>query len=106
MKEINYSKNWNNKLNCLYHTTIRLYNDEWKVGEKVMIKKNNELCFRGTIIKIGTFFLNELKEITAYLDTGKSLAETKEIIKKIYPNKDFSKEKLMILLIKNNENEL
>lgn len=52
------------------------------------------------IIKVTPFYLKDLPEITAYLDTGYSLEETKNIITRMYPDVDFSTKQLAIILLK------
>lgn len=102
-KSINYSKNWNGKLNCQFHTSIRIADDYWIAGDYIKVMKNNEWLFRGRIIKVQPFELKQLGEITAFLDTGKSLSETKALLKSIYPDRNLETQKLVILLIENIE---
>jgi hypothetical protein len=102
-KEIRYSSNWNGKLHCQFHTTIRLYNTYWKQGDFVKIVKQGVFLYRGRIVKMLPFLLHDLREITAYLDTGYGLEETKNILQKMYPGKDWNTQKLVILLVENIE---
>lgn len=86
MEEIEFSTNWNNKLDCKAFTTLRLHNErKYKIGCEYAIR------FKGTIIK--TAIIEEIKHVTlnslnpfiCFLDTGYSVSEVKEILQKMYP---------------------
>lgn len=103
MKKINFYKNWNNKLGCQFFCTIRpdwLYYIE---GEHYDIVLKGKSLFEGRIIQIKRFMLHELNDFTAYIDAGLSAEKLKEQIRKMYPNKDFTKDKMCIILILNTE---
>ena len=104
-KILKYSTNWNGKLNCRFHTTIRLQKGYYKQGDLVQVKyakqPDNEYLFKGYIIKTTEIKLNQLTEVFAYLDTGHSLAEAKAIFQKMYPGTDWQTQTLVLLLIEN-----
>ncbi len=113
-KKIKFSSNWNGKLRCQYFTTIRLENPGYyKPGYYYQIwqKQNNPFTgetkevydFNAQLVQVKTFYLHELPEITAILDTGYSLAETVALMKKMYPNTDFTQKKISLLLLKHIE---
>lgn len=92
-EKLNFSSNWNKKLDCDVFSTIRLYNPRVHfIGRNVEIWDNsgNRRIFKGhgEYIMCEPFFLNQLKEANARLDTGYSLAETKAIIQKMYKDKN------------------
>ena len=90
MEAIKFTTNWNKKLETDNFTTIRLRNPyKYKLGEVYEIQQKVEGKFvsrgKGKIIQLHQLKLDQFKEIPCYLDTGYSLAETKAIIKKMYP---------------------
>ena len=90
MESIKFTTNWNKKLETDNFTTIRLRNPyKYKLGEVYEIQQKVKGQFvsigKGRIIQLHQLKLDQFKEIPCYLDTGYSLAETKEIIKKMYP---------------------
>lgn len=106
MKEIVFSYNWNNKLGCKAFTTIRL-SESYKPGEeyKVILSvkgKTPEVQGVARIIEIKKFFLDQINEFISQLDTGYTKYECVNIIKRMYPNADWTKQKLSLILLKYN----
>ena len=100
LPEINFSYNWNQKLHCYSFTTLRLQqNDKYIVKQKYRIKLKKELIAIAEIEDIRNFYLHELNEFIARLDTGYSLKMTKDIIKKMYPRVNFEVKKLSLILL-------
>lgn len=110
---IRFSQNWNGKLNNRFFTTIRLDSIIYKPGQYYQIWKKERNPFSNKIEDVYSFkgllhekkiiTLDQLPAITAALDTGYSLAETKGIFRKMYPSADWSTQLLNILLIENIE---
>lgn len=106
MKELRFSYNWNNKLNCKAFTTIRL-SESYKPGEEYKIVlmpkgKNPEVKGVAKIIEIKKFFLDQINEFISQLDTGYSKYGCVDIIKRMYPSADWTKQKLSLILFKYN----
>jgi hypothetical protein len=88
LEEIKFSTNWNNKLSNKSFSTIRIFNsNKYIVGYsyKILLKEN--YLFDAKIEFEKGFYLNQLSEPMARLDTGYSRNETIEILKKMYKNK-------------------
>ncbi len=91
MKDIDFSYNWNNKLENNCYSTIRIHNEKKYVAEKLYnIYLKNEFLHVAKILKIKTFALHDLSDIMAYLDTGYDKEETIKIINKMYKEKAYS----------------
>ena len=89
MKKINFSYNWNNKLDCNSYTTIRLANKtKYKRGEVYQInlkdKKHHEAKILG-ITSVQSIY--HISEFIARIDTGYSAREAIGIIEKMYSKK-------------------
>lgn len=108
MKELNFSYNWNNKLDCKAFTTLRL-SDRFKIGDEI------EVTLKG-IKREGTFFVMEKKYLKlesisnfiAYLDTGYNSAECKKILQRMYSKKKVDWNTQIIhfyLIVKKSEKE-
>jgi len=84
MDQINFSYNWNNKLDCKYFTSIRKSN-RYKVGERY------EVSLKGRPIKVVRCLAQKmvtLESITpeeCWIDTGYSKTETINILMKMHP---------------------
>jgi hypothetical protein len=102
MKTFNFSKNWNRKLYNDYFTTIRFFDKQIKVGDEVEIKLKDNSFGIAKVEKVQKFLIDQLPEITAFLDTGTNRKNTIEILRRMYLkyNPDWSKEPLTIFLVK------
>lgn len=101
LPEINFSNNWNKKLDNTAFTTIRLENpNKYKIGQQYEIKLNHKKITVGKIIEIRKLMFKDINEFIAYLDTGYSSTECKKIIQKMYPSIDFTHKFLYLILIK------
>ncbi|MDP3914357.1 MAG: hypothetical protein Q8R96_11560 [Bacteroidota bacterium] len=89
MERLNFSTNWNKKLDCDTFSTIRLWNPEkHHEGREVDIydKTTNPPRFkgRGKYELVSKFKLHQLKPAAAMLDTGYSLEETLTTLRTMY----------------------
>lgn len=65
--KINFSYNWNNKLNCNYFTTLRL-SDAHSVGSKYAICLKGKQIGTGEIMAKKYLKLNQINDFIGYLD--------------------------------------
>jgi hypothetical protein len=101
METISFSFNWNNKLDCKSFTTIRILQpDKYRTGETYIITLKRKELFQAKIIEIKPFWLKDLNEFIAYLDTGYNKEECTEIIKKMYQNINFQQKQISLILLK------
>ncbi|MCG8208843.1 MULTISPECIES: hypothetical protein [Tenacibaculum] len=101
MNTINFSSNWNNKLNCEYFTTIRIYNPiKHKIGNKFNVFLGKKLKIKAEIIGIKKGFAKDLNEYDCYLDTGYNKQETITILQKIYPKTNLKHKVIVLILLK------
>jgi len=83
MDQINFSHNWNNKLDCKYFTSIRR-SSRYKVGERY------EVSLKGRPIKVVRCLAQKMvtmESITpeeCWIDTGYSKTETIDILMKMH----------------------
>ena len=106
MENLNFSYNWNNKLDCKKaFSTIRLRNDnKYAIGTKLNCwltdKEPNRKIGICTVTAISHFKLEKLSESIARIDTGYSLSECEQIIKRMYKNsvKDWTKQELSFII--------
>lgn len=96
---INFSYNWNNKLDCKAFTTLRL-SGRFNVGDEVVINLNHLFVSEAVIIGKKTLLLQDLNDYIAYLDTGYNKDECKKILMRMYPEADLTKQKIHFYLIK------
>lgn len=85
-KKINFSYNWNNKLNSTRSfSTIRYPSKKWNKGEEydIFFKREIMVC-TAKIIELKDFRLGNLTEGMAWLDTGYDKQETKNILKTMF----------------------
>lgn len=86
MQKLIFSYNWNHKLDCNVFTTLRL-SDRFKIGEYVNVECKS-LKFVAQIIDKKTIMLNQINNFVAYLDTGYSVDECRNLLRKMYKNKN------------------
>ncbi|MFI3240188.1 MAG: hypothetical protein R3Y22_06320 [Bacteroidales bacterium] len=87
MKQITYSKNWNNKLSCDSFATVRLYEpNQFELGESYEIVCDNDIMGVAKIVALRELELVELTDELAYLDAGCSASEMDKILREIYPS--------------------
>lgn len=101
MEVINFSTNWNNKLDCKCFTTLRLKNPKkYQLNKQYLINLKKNAIKKAEIIAIKTIYFKDINEYIASLDTGYSLEETKNIILKMYPNIKTQTQPFYFILLK------
>lgn len=99
---IDFSFNWNNKLNCKSYTTFRMKSDKYKVGEVYSIYLKNQYLHDAECIDIKYLTLDKVNNYTSYIDTGYSVDEFKNIVKRMYKEKADTSVFCLLLLKKLN----
>lgn len=89
MKIINFSYNWNNKLDCKAFTTLRL-SDKYNTNDIIEIHLKKKLLFKAEVIQKKCLKLNLINHWIAYIDTGYNAIECQELLKKMYKNKNIN----------------
>lgn len=101
LPEIPFNYNWNNKLDCKAFTTLRLHNpNRFRVGQTYRITLKKSFKKHAKIEGVKILLLKNVSDYIAFLDTGYSKEECQNIIKKMYPNKNFEHQKLAFILLK------
>lgn len=83
---LEFSFNWNNKLDCKYFTTLRL-SGRFEVGNWVDIWLKHIYKGRGVVVDKRQLKVSQLNQFICGLDTGYSVQETIGILSKMYPEK-------------------
>lgn len=98
---LEFSYNWNNKLFNKCFTTLRLSN-RFVVGHRYDVYLLNDYLVSVEVLQIKFFKLDEINMYVSYLDSGYSPAECKNILQKMYKNKnvDWSKQLISFVLLK------
>jgi hypothetical protein len=102
MNHIDFSKNWNNKLDCQVFTTIR-FNDTHQVGDTVLITLEGHVKGEASIIqKLRIENIDKVSEWIAYLDIGESKAYLTKLFENFYAKKfpNWRQKELYYYLIK------
>jgi hypothetical protein len=98
--ELAFSTNWNNKLDCSAFTTLRIYNpNQHFAGRKVKILQKGHDKGKGRIEAVKAFHIDKLSPYISYLDTGYSVEECKNILKRMYSWADWDKVSLALILV-------
>ena len=83
--KIEFSYNWNNKLENKAFTTIRLHNPtKYKVGNVYDIEINDNPKGTATLHEIRTLKINQLNDFICYLDTGYNREQTITMLQRMY----------------------
>lgn len=87
-QELNFSTNWNNKLNCRCFTTIRLHNPKkYFIGAVFSVFLKGILKGRAEVIGVKICTIKDISEYVARLDTGYSAEECQKMLREMYKNK-------------------
>ena len=107
MERLNFSTNWNKKLDCDVFSTIRLWNPaKYYEGAEFEVYDNsvNPARYKGRAVCaiVSEFRLNQLKPAAAILDTGYSLDETLHVLRTMYYKKvaDLEKQPFAYVILK------
>ena len=94
MEWLKFSHNWNNKLQCQAFTTIRFWNPaKYKEGAQFQIVLTDTKGAMktdygtATVAKVYQISMAQITEYIARMDTGYTAAETKNILRTMYKNK-------------------
>ncbi len=101
MDKLNFSFNWNNKLDCKAFTSLRL-SDRFNIGDCIEITLKHEHLYFANIIGKRSFLLEHVTDYIAYIDTGYDAEKCKNILKRMYKKKkiDWFTQTIYFYLIK------
>lgn len=86
--KLDFSYNWNGKLNGKAFTSIRLWNEgKYEVGNEYEIRLGNTKKGTARLISLKRIRLNQINDYIALLDTGYQVDECREMLKTMYKNK-------------------
>lgn len=112
METLEFSTNWNHKLDCDYFTTIRLQNPKkYAKGNEfqVLLHSCKKQVLKGVVevVEIRNVFLNGLDDYTCMLDTGYNASETIKLIKSMYKNKfiNWDRQLLSVIMLQKNRHK-
>lgn len=94
-QNLNFSYNWNYKLDCKAFTTIRL-SERFEINDHLNVYFNDKLRCHVRVVGKRLFNILELPELICWLDTGYSKAETIEVLRKMYKDVDMTKVKFTV----------
>lgn len=86
-ERLDFSYNWNNKLENKCFSTIRIFSKKYSIGNLFDVYLKDNFLFIAKIKFEKSFFMNQLNEPMSLLDTGYSKSETLDILKKMYKNR-------------------
>jgi len=91
MKIINFNANYNNKLNCICFSTIRIADvNKYRLNEKYSICLDKGFLFNAKLVSIENTTLKLLTERDCLLDANLTKQEFMKLINELYPNQDKS----------------
>ena len=91
LPKIEFSSNWNNKLNAKAFSTIRLTNNaKYHIGNFYCINLRKEPQFIAQLVSISNFILDKITPAMSYLDTGYSPDVQIKLMRTMYKNKNIS----------------
>ncbi len=100
MYDLKFSYNWNKKLDCHAFTAIRRFNPFHHIpGNCVNIILKEEKIGTGKIESVKRMKLQQITSYISYLDTGYSVEQCQNILRKMYPNANWEIQELAFILI-------
>ncbi len=101
MQKLEFSTNWNGKLDCKCFTTIRIYNPQKHYrGAKFDVFLKSLYKAKVEVLSASVMNITDLTDFVCYLDTGYSRAETISILQKMYARIDLKNTPIAIVLLK------
>lgn len=98
METIDFTYNWNNKLAGRFFTTLRLNNPKYQIGKTFQVRlKGNDLCL-AQVVDFKILMMKDINSYIAGLDTGYTVPVCKEVIRKMYPTKNWETQRLVLVL--------
>lgn len=107
MDELKFSAKWNtidgnsSKIDLKNFSTIRLDQEKYQLGKwvKVVLSGSPKEYPAAKIVYRKSFYLHEMTEYVARLDTGYGKEDAEKIIRNFYPNINFFEKKLVLLIL-------
>lgn len=100
MKTLNYTKNFNNKLDCRYYTSIRPASCGLVPAEKVTATIDRVPVHEAVAVEIRHLKFDKLNNFTTCLDAGVELHIFKGFWKEWYPDFDFENDGVFVILFR------
>lgn len=102
--KLNFTENWNKKLDCDLFTTFRLHNpNKYRIGFKKTVYFNDKLYWKNVeIYDLVTITLSQMKPWAMMQDTGYVPEEFNKLIRTMYKDtvKDFVNQKWDFIMLK------
>lgn len=98
---LDFSNNWNNKLNCFSFTTIRPNSNKYKLNDEVVVRLKDVIYCKAKLVKIRKLSIAEIiEEGVGFTDTGLGENEFYELMESFYSKKTWwkNKETKMVVL--------
>ncbi|MPR37097.1 hypothetical protein [Salmonirosea aquatica] len=87
-ERLDFSYNWNNKLDCKAFTTLRLLNPKrYFIGAKFEVFYKNKTYGIFEVKKLTPLTPEGITDLIAYLDTGYNANECRDVLRTMYKNK-------------------
>lgn len=99
---LEFSHNWNNKLDCNAFATLRLENPRrYKIGMTYFVRTRDKDYGAHVIADIRELYRDQINEFIARLDTGYSKDECVKLLQSMYINRvtSWTKQKLYLILL-------
>lgn len=99
---MDYSTNWNNKLQCDCYSTLRL-SGRFPVGQVLEVYLKKEYHHHARVQAVYKTSLDKLTDYACHLDTGYNAEETRTILKRMYgqlTEEQWAKQALYVYILK------
>lgn len=97
---LNFSYNWNNKLQCKAYTTMRLYGRKYESGKRFQVQLKGENIHVAEVVEVKPFWLKDMNEFMAHVDTGYTTLEARDIIVRMYPKVNLQQQQMCMVLLR------
>lgn len=90
---LDFSENWNNKLNCFSFTTIRPISSKYKIGDNIYIRLKERFYGHAKVVDIKIFSIKEIIDLGIYFfDTGLDKKAFFDMMNNMYSKKRWWKD--------------
>lgn len=99
MKCINFESNFNNKIECIFFTLIKIKSDKYQEGHEYEIMLRGIPIKSAKIVEIKELKAENLNEFIAGVDMGCKVFEVRNYLEKTYKNVNWKKQVLYLMLM-------
>lgn len=99
IKQINFESNFNNKIECIFFTVVKLKNEKYVEGDEYEIMLRGIPIKTAKVVSIKEMQIDNISEFIAGVDMGCKIYEMRDFLKSNYKNINWKKQVIYLMLM-------